>query len=269
MNQVARRTGLLERELRQAVAGDQFTVHYQPRRAIGNDRILGMEALLRWRHPRRGMVRPTEFIGLAETIGLINPITAAVLDQACRQHRAWIEAGLPPLRLAVNLSPIQFREEGVVDLVKSIMTRTGIAPETLEIELTEGVMLENSKVAIDSLTRLTDLGVTFSLDDFGTGYSSLSYVRRLPIQRLKIDQSFVHRLGKAGQDDAIVRAIIDLGHSLDLKITAEGVETSEQLDRLQVLGCDEVQGDLISPPLPAEAFKRLFAEPAAEALAPG
>ncbi len=268
MNMVARRTGLLERELRQAVAGQQFTVHYQPCRSMHSDRILGMEALLRWRHPRRGMVRPSEFIGLAETIGLINPITACVLEQSCRQHRSWIDQGLPPLRLAVNLSPIQFREEGIVDLVKSMLERTGIAPETLEIELTEGVMLENSKVAIDSLTRLNDLGVTFSLDDFGTGYSSLSYVRRLPVQRLKIDQSFVHRLGKDGQDDAIVRAIIDLGHSLDLKITAEGVETSEQLDHLKILGCDEVQGDLISPPLPAGAFAALLSRKSPGAMAP-
>ncbi|MGI9452454.1 MAG: GGDEF/EAL domain-containing response regulator, partial [Geminicoccaceae bacterium] len=138
MNFVARRTGLLERELRQAVADDQFTVHYQPCQAIRDDRILGMEALLRWRHPRRGMVRPTEFIGIAETIGLINAITECVLEQSCRQHRLWIEEGLPPLRLAVNLSPIQFREEGIVDLVKTMLERTGIAPETLEIELTEG-----------------------------------------------------------------------------------------------------------------------------------
>ncbi|MGI9492532.1 MAG: putative bifunctional diguanylate cyclase/phosphodiesterase [Geminicoccaceae bacterium] len=267
MNFVARRTGLLERELRRAVADNQFTVHYQPCRAVHDDRILGMEALLRWRHPRRGMVRPTEFIGLAETIGLINSITECVLEQSCRQHRSWTDEGLPPLRLAVNLSPIQFREEGVVDLVKTMLERTGIAPETLEIELTEGVMLENSKVAIDSLTCLNDLGVTFSLDDFGTGYSSLSYVKRLPVQRLKIDQSFVHRLAQDGQDDAIVRAIIDLGHSLDLKITAEGVETSEQLERLKALGCDEVQGDLISPPLPAEAFTALFSELDSNAMA--
>ncbi len=269
MNFVARRTGRLERELRQAIAADQFTVHYQPRRAIDDDRILGMEALLRWRHPRRGMVRPTEFISLAETIGLINPITECVLEQSCRQHRTWAEDGLPPLRLAVNLSPIQFREEGVVELVKAILKCTRTAPEALEIELTEGVMLENSQVAIDSLTRLHDLGVTFSLDDFGTGYSSLSYVRRLPVQRLKIDQSFVHRLGQDGQDDAIVRAIIDLGHSLNLKITAEGVETNEQLDRLKALGCDEVQGDLISPPLPAGAFKALFSGLASDAMATG
>ena len=226
MNLVARRTGLMERELRQAVAADQFTVHYQPQRAIDSGRILGMEALLRWRHPRRGMVRPTEFIGLAETIGLINPISEKVLEHSCRQHRAWIDAGLPDLRLSVNLSPIQFREEGVVDLVRSTLERTGIRPENLEIELTEGVMLENSRVTFDSLKCLNDLGVTFSLDDFGTGYSSLAYIRRLPVHRLKIDQSFVHRLGQHGQDDAIVRAIVDLGHSLDLKITAEGVETT-------------------------------------------
>ena len=130
-------------------------------------------------------------------------------------------------------------------------------------------MLENSRVAIDSLIRLNDMGITFSLDDFGTGYSSLSYVRRLPVQRLKIDQSFVHRLGQDGQDDAIVRAIIDLGHSLDLKITAEGVETKEQLERLKLLGCDEVQGDLISPPLPADAFAMLFREPDSNAVAAG
>lgn len=260
MNLVARRTGLMERELRQAVAADQFTVHYQPQRDLDSGKVLGMEALLRWRHPRRGMVRPTEFIGLAETIGLINPISEQVLERSCRQHRAWIDAGLPPLRLSVNLSPIQFREEGVVDLVRDTLERTGIRPETLEIELTEGVMLENSKVTFDSLKSLNDLGVTFSLDDFGTGYSSLAYIQRLPVHRLKIDQSFVHRLGKDGQDDAIVRAIIDLGHSLDLKITAEGVETREQLERLQDLGCDEVQGDLISPPLPADAFEVLFRE---------
>ena len=260
MNLIARRTGLMERELRQAVAANEFTVHYQPQRALNSGRILGMEALLRWRHPRRGMVRPTEFIGLAETIGLINPISEQVLEHSCRQHRSWIDAGLPPLRLSVNLSPIQFREEGVVDLVRNTLERTGIRPETLEIELTEGVMLENSKVTFDSLQSLNDLGVTFSLDDFGTGYSSLAYIRRLPVHRLKIDQSFVHRLGQDGQDDAIVRAIVDLGHSLDLKITAEGVETGEQLERLQELGCDEAQGDLISPPLPAEAFEVLFSD---------
>jgi len=259
MNLVARRTGLLERELRQAFAADQFTVHYQPQRDLKSGQIVGMEALLRWRHPRRGMVRPTEFIGLAENIGLITPLTERVLARACRQQRLWREDGLPTLRLSVNLSPVQFREGAVISLIESTLTETGIEPGSLEIELTEGVMLENSETALANLRHLNSLGVRFSLDDFGTGYSSLAYVKRLPVHRLKIDQSFVHRLGKDGQDEAIVRAIIDLGHSLGLKVTAEGVETTVQLERLQDLDCDEAQGDLISPPLPADAFQVLFA----------
>ena len=258
MNLVARRTGLLERELRQAFAADQFTVHYQPQRDLQTGQIVGMEALLRWRHPRRGMVRPTEFIGLAEDIGLIAPLTERVLERACRQHRLWLRAGLPALRLSVNLSPVQFREGSIVTMIEGTLAETGFNPRHLEIELTEGVMLENSEAARSSLRRLHDLGVSFSLDDFGTGYSSLAYIKRLPVQRLKIDQSFVHRLGHDGQDEAIVRAIIDLGHSLSLKVTAEGVETTDQLDRLTELGCDEAQGDLISPPLPADAFQVLF-----------
>jgi diguanylate cyclase (GGDEF)-like protein/PAS domain S-box-containing protein len=258
MNLVARRTGLLERELRQAFAADQFTVHYQPQRELASGRILGVEALLRWRHPRRGMVRPSEFIGLAEDIGLIAPLTERVLERACRQHRLWQRAGMLPLRLSVNLSPMQFRESGIAALIETTLKDTGLEPGFLEIELTEGVMLENSEIAMASLRRLHQLGVSFSLDDFGTGYSSLAYVKRLPVQRLKIDQSFVHRLGHDGQDEAIVRAIIDLGHSLGLKVTAEGVETADQLARLAELGCDEAQGDLISPPLPADAFQALF-----------
>src|ERR671918_878287 len=254
MNLVARRTGLLERELRQAFVADQFTVHYQPQRDLRTGRIVAVEALLRWRHPRRGMVRPTEFIGLAEDIGLIGPLTERVLERACRQHRLWLKSGLPNMRLSVNLSPVQFREGSVVGLIERTLAETGLAPEALEIELTEGVMLEGSDAAMTSLRRLRECGVGFSLDDFGTGYSSLAYVKRLPVQRLKIDQSFVHRLGHDGQDEAIVRAVIDLGHSLGLKVTAEGVESAEQLRRLQELGCDEAQGDLISPPLPADAF---------------
>jgi diguanylate cyclase (GGDEF)-like protein/PAS domain S-box-containing protein len=259
MNLVARRTGLLERELRQAFVADQFTVHYQPQRDLRTGRVVGVEALLRWRHPRRGMVRPTEFIGLAEDIGLIGPLTERVLDRACRQHRLWLKSGMPAMRLSVNLSPVQFREGSVVGRIERTLADTGLAPESLEIELTEGVMLEGSDAAMTSLRRLRKCGVGFSLDDFGTGYSSLAYVKRLPVQRLKIDQSFVHRLGQDGQDEAIVRAVIELGHSLGLKVTAEGVESAEQLRRLQELGCDEAQGDLISPPLPAEAFDAVFA----------
>jgi diguanylate cyclase (GGDEF)-like protein len=269
MNLVARRTGLLERELRQAFVADQFTVHYQPQRDLRAGRIVAVEALLRWRHPRRGMVRPTEFIGLAEDIGLIGPLTERVLERACRQHQLWQRAGLPKLRLSVNLSPIQFREGGVVQLIERTLEETGFDPQLLEIELTEGVMLESSDASMNSLRRLRKYGIGFSLDDFGTGYSSLAYVKRLPVQRLKIDQSFVHRLGLDGHDEAIVRAVIDLGHSLDLKVTAEGVESVDQLRRLQELGCDEAQGDLISPPLPAEAFLTAFASPDVPTVAMG
>jgi EAL domain-containing protein (putative c-di-GMP-specific phosphodiesterase class I) len=212
------------------------------------------------------MVRPTEFIGLAEDIGLIGPLTERVLDRACRQQRVWLHAGVT-LRLSVNLSPVQFREGGVVELIERTLAETGVDPHHFEIELTEGVMLESSDAAMTSLRRLRKCGIGFSLDDFGTGYSSLAYVKRLPVQRLKIDQSFVHRLGLDGQDEAIVRAVIDLGHSLDLKVTAEGVESAEQLRRLQELGCDEAQGDLISPPLPAEAFQAVFASSGLSALA--
>jgi diguanylate cyclase (GGDEF)-like protein/PAS domain S-box-containing protein len=258
MNLVARRTGLLERELRQAFAADQFTVHYQPQRDLRSGQIVGIEALLRWRHPRRGMVRPSEFVGLAEDIGLIGPLTERVLHYACRQHRLWQSAGLPPLRLSVNLSPVQFREGAVTSLIENTLAETGLDPDWLEIELTEGVMLDNNEAVMASLRRLHQIGVNFSLDDFGTGYSSLAYVKRLPIQRLKIDQSFVHKVGHDGQDEAIVRAVIELGHSLSLKVTAEGVETAEQLARLHQLGCDEAQGDLISPPLPADDLHVLF-----------
>ena len=266
MNLVARRTGLLEHELRQGFGADQFTVHYQPQRDLKTGRIVGVEALLRWRHPRRGMVRPTEFIGLAEDIGLIGPLTERVLDRACRQQKVWQRAGVT-LRLSVNLSPVQFREGGVVEMIERTLAETGVDPQHFEIELTEGVMLESSDAAMTSLRRLRKCGIGFSLDDFGTGYSSLAYVKRLPVQRLKIDQSFVHRLGLDGQDEAIVRAVIDLGHSLDLKVTAEGVESAEQLRRLHELGCDEAQGDLISPPLPAEAFHAVFASSGLSAVA--
>ncbi|HEX6144410.1 MAG TPA: EAL domain-containing protein [Geminicoccaceae bacterium] len=255
MDRAARRTGLLERELRQGFASDQFTVHYQPQRHLKSGRIVGMEALLRWRHPRRGMVRPSEFIALAEEIGLIAPLTERVLERACRQLTHWHRNGCSGLRLSVNLSPVQFRDPGIVQLVEDTLEQTGLDPVFLELELTESVMLENSDTTMASLRRLHGRGISFSLDDFGTGYSSLAYVKRFPVQRLKIDQSFVHRLGLDGQDEAIVRAIIDLGHSLGLQITAEGVETAAQLERLIDLGCDEAQGDLISPPLPAEACR--------------
>jgi diguanylate cyclase (GGDEF)-like protein/PAS domain S-box-containing protein len=255
MNVAARRAVTLERELRQALAGDQFVVHYQPQLDLATQRVVGAEALVRWNHPYRGMVRPGEFIGLAEDIGLIAPLTAWVLRSACRQQRLWQDRGLLGLQMSVNLSPVQFRERGIELLVERVLAESSLAAASLDLELTENAVIENSQTAIQSLRHLNQLGVSLSIDDFGTGYSSLSYIKRLPVQRLKIDQSFVQNLEQSLNDEVIVRAIINLGHSLGLRVIAEGVESEGQLERLRAFGCDEVQGHLISPPVSAEALE--------------
>ena len=256
MNVAARRAVTLERELRQALAGEQFVVHYQPQLDLATDRVIGVEALVRWNHPYRGLVRPGEFIGLAEDIGLIAPLTAWVLRSACRQQRAWLDRGLSGLQMSVNLSPVQFRERGIELLVEQVLAECGLEPSSLDLELTENAVIENSQTAIQSLRHLNHLGVGLSIDDFGTGYSSLSYIKRLPVQRLKIDRSFVQNLEHNLNDEVIVRAIINLGRSLGLRVIAEGVETEGQLQRLREFDCDEVQGNLISPPVSAEALER-------------
>ena len=256
MNVAARRAVTLERELRQALAGEQFVVHYQPQLDLGTDRVIGVEALVRWNHPYRGLVRPGEFIGLAEDIGLIAPLTAWVLRSACRQQRLWQDSGLDGLQMSVNLSPVQFRERGMEMLVERVLAESSLPAGSLDLELTENAVIENSQTAIQSLRHLNQLGVSLSIDDFGTGYSSLSYIKRLPVQRLKIDQSFVQNLEQNLNDEVIVRAIINLGHSLGLRVIAEGVETEGQLLRLRSFGCDEVQGNLISPPVSAEQLEQ-------------
>lgn len=260
MNVAARRAVTLERELRQALAAEQFLVHYQPQLDLRTRRVVGIEALVRWNHPHRGVLRPGEFIRLAEEIGLIAPLTAWVLQTACAQHRRWRDEGLGPLQLSVNLSPVQFRERGVELLIERVLKESGLPPDQLDVELTENAVIENSQTATASLRYLHQLGVSLSLDDFGTGYSSLSYVKRLPVRRLKIDQSFVQSLEQSANDEVIVRAIINLGQSLGLTVIAEGVETQGQLRRLELLGCNEVQGDLISPPLSAADFARRMLE---------
>ncbi|MCS6778487.1 MAG: EAL domain-containing protein [Geminicoccaceae bacterium] len=260
MNLAARRAVTLERELRQALAAEQFLVHYQPQMDLASRRIVGIEALVRWNHPHRGLLRPGEFIRLAEEIGLIAPLTAWVLQTACSQHRRWNDAGLGRLQLSVNLSPVQFRERGVELLIERVLKESGLSPQQLDVELTENAIIENSQTASASLRYLHQLGVSLSLDDFGTGYSSLSYVKRLPVRRLKIDQSFVQNLEQSVNDEVIVRAIINLGHSLGLTVIAEGVETPGQLNRLVALGCNEAQGDFISPPLSAAEFERRMLE---------
>ncbi|GBD44271.1 Phytochrome-like protein cph2 [bacterium HR40] len=261
MNTAARRAVALERELRQALAADQFLVHYQPKVDLHSGRVIGMEALLRWNHPHRGVVRPGEFIGLAEDIGLIVPLTHWVLQSACRQLREWLAMGARGLQLSVNLSPVHFRERGIEFMIERVLAESGVPPHLLELELVESAVIDNTRTAHASLRYLQKLGVQLAIDDFGTGYSSLSYLRRLPVHRLKIDQSFVHNLEKGSSDEVIVRAIIGLGHSLDLRVVAEGVETEAQLARLRELGCDEAQGDFVGPPMSAEEFEERCVRP--------
>ena len=265
MNVAARRAVTLERELRQALAAEQFVVHYQPQISLVSGKVVGVEALVRWNHPYRGLVRPGEFIGLAEDIGLIAPLTAWVLRSACRQQRAWQDKGIAGLQMSVNLSPVQFRERGVELLIERVLAESSLAPGSLDLELTENAVIENSQTAIQSLRHLNNLGVSLSIDDFGTGYSSLSYIKRLPVQRLKIDQSFVQNLEHSLNDEVIVRAIINLGHSLGLRVIAEGVETEGQLARLRSFDCDEVQGHLVSHPVSAQQLEQgLLRPPAAQ-----
>lgn len=258
MNIAVRKQVTLERELRHALDAEELTCHYQPQVDLPSGRIIGMEALVRWRHPQRGLVAPGEFIGLAEDVGLIAPLTMWVLHLSCRQLRRWQEDGFTGLKLSVNLSPTHLRERGLEQMVEAILQETGVAPDMLDLELTESTVMDGGDSALRSLRHLNQLGVSFSIDDFGTGYSSLTRVRRLPVDRLKIDRSFVANLERSPNDAAIVRAIVNLGRSLSLHVVAEGVEKPEQLAFLRAVGCDAVQGNLFSPAVPAEEFTALL-----------
>ncbi len=244
----------LEAELRGALSRQEFVLFYQPQIDLRSQKIVGAEALLRWQHPQRGLLAPGAFLGLAEETGLILPINEWVLNEACRQGAAWEAIGLGDLRIAVNMSPIQFRRQGVEGLVKDALRASGMRPTSLELELTEGILLGHDEQIVKQMHVLRSLGVTLSVDDFGTGYSSLSYLRSFPLHRLKIDRSFVQDLGSDPSALAIVRTIIDLGHILNLQVLAEGVETEPQLSLLRLEGCDEVQGYHFSGPLPPDAF---------------
>ncbi len=260
MNAAALRQLSLESGLRRALERGEFTLHYQPQMDILTNNITGTEALVRWQHPEMGLVSPAEFIPLAEDTGLIVPLDEWVLRAACSQNRAWQEAGLPPLRVSSNLSARMFRQAGLPEMVARVLEETGLDPDYLDLELTESSVMDNMEDAAGTLRALRALGVHVSIDDFGTGYSSLNYLKNFPADCLKIDQSFVRDAATRPHDAAIVRAVITMARSLDLKVIAEGVETEEQLRFLRVLGCDEVQGYLLSRPLPAEEFKRRFLE---------
>jgi diguanylate cyclase (GGDEF)-like protein len=260
MNEQALRQLGLENSLRRALEREEFVVHYQPQINTLTEQIVGVEALVRWRHPELGLISPMEFIPLAEETGLIVPIGEWVLRTACAQNKEWQDEGFAPLRMSVNFSPRQFQQPGLVEQIRRSLGETGLAPHYLEVELTESSVMKDAELAIRTLRRLKETGVRVSIDDFGTGYSSLSYLKRFPIDTLKIDISFVRHSTTDPRDAAIVTAIITLAHSLGLKVIAEGVETEEQLGLLRALGCDEIQGYLFGKPLPAAALAELLSQ---------
>jgi diguanylate cyclase (GGDEF)-like protein len=247
----------MEDELRHAIERDEFTLHYQPKLDDLCEKILGIEALLRWNHPRRGLLEPDAFVGVAEESGLIVPIGEWVLREACRQCKQWLDAGDVDLRVAVNVSSLQFRKGSLLSTITDILEEAQLDPAHLEIEVTESTMMQNEEQAARALASLRDIGVRVALDDFGTGYSSLSYVRRLPLDSLKIDRSFIDDLETSEESASIVAAIIAMAHSLDLRVVAEGVATAAQADFLRTRGCDELQGYLFSGPVPPDEIPRL------------
>lgn len=254
MNSAAFERLTKENSLRKALERGEFLLYYQPQIDLRTGKLTGLEALIRWRNPEYGMVRPSEFIHIAEETGLILPISEWVLRTACSQNREWQEAGHEPIKVAVNVSMRQFRQKNFFDSVTGILKETGLTPEFLELELTENILLENSEGAIRSLSKFDEMGINLSLDDFGTGYSSLSYLKRLPLKRLKLDRSFVRAISRSPDSEAIIRTIITLAHNLNLRILAEGVETEKQLNFLRAFDCDDAQGYLIGKPAPKEAF---------------
>ena len=245
-----------ERLLRDAIAHNGFVLHYQPQICLADGTLQGLEALVRWRHPERGLVGPGEFITFSESRGLITPIGRWVMREACRQLKAWQDEGLAPVPVAVNLSALEFRQRDVAAEIAAVLLETGLAPQYLEIELTESVLMHQTGQVLDTLNAIKALGVGISIDDFGTGYSSLAYLKRYPIDKLKIDRSFVADTPGNTDDVAIVTAIIQMGRSLQLQTVAEGVETQAQIDLLAGLGCDLIQGFVVSAPVDAEATER-------------
>lgn len=253
MNIMSAERLLMENELRQALKNDELVVHYQPQLDLSTNTLVGFEALVRWNHPDRGMVPPDQFISIAEDAGLIVQIGEQVMRKACFQARQWQKQGLKIVPVAVNVSSIQFRQQGFLASVEAVLRDSDLDLAYIELELTESLLLSNADMVLDVLEKLKKMGVKLLIDDFGTGYSSLSYLKRLPVYKLKIDQSFVRGLPNNQDDSAIVKAIIGIAGSLHMKVIAEGVETKEQLAFLNALGCDEIQGYFYGRPLPADA----------------
>jgi len=248
----------LEAELHQALKNDEYELFYQPKVSLPGGHIVGMEALLRWNHPRLGLLTPDKFLSLLEETRLINPVGEWVIRTACKQNKLWQNAGLLHTRISVNVSASQFRDKSLVKIVRESLKEAGLDPRLLELELTEDLLIEDAQGAIELMNELKKIGVFLSIDDFGSGYSSLSYLSRFPVDILKIDRTFVNNLLTDRKDAKITQAIASLAHALNLSLIAEGVENEKQLEFLRSQGCDEAQGFLFSQPVPAEEFGRLL-----------
>ena len=249
---------MMESSLRHALEAEEFELHYQPLVSLESGKIIGAEALIRWRHPDLGIIMPDRFISVAEDSGMINPIGDWVLFSACRQAQAWLAAGLPLQTIAVNVAPVQFRQPGFVEMVAGALSVSGLPAQCLELELTERTVMHDVDVTLGTLTALHRMGVALSLDDFGTGYSSLAYLKRFPVGKLKIDRSFIRDLETDPDDRAIASTIVSMGRSLRLSVLAEGVETAEQLGILRDMGCEMVQGYYFSKPVSAARMTELL-----------
>ncbi|MCA1940302.1 MAG: EAL domain-containing protein, partial [Caenispirillum bisanense] len=258
----------IEGDLRRAVERNELQLYYQPQISVATGAIIGVEALLRWLHPEQGMISPARFIPIAEDSGLILPIGDWVLSEALRQSRAWQDSGLPAITMAVNISAVQFRQEGLVARVTELLSAHAVDPTTVELELTESMLMQDARIAIELLTDLSDLGIQLAIDDFGTGYSSLSYLKQFPVDKLKVDQSFVRHLTTDKNDAVIARATINLGHSLGLEVVAEGVEDADTFAYLKAEGCDVAQGYYFGKPMPADQVAALLAAQRESAGAP-
>ena len=258
MNAKAVERQAVEASLRHALERDEFLLYYQPKVNLKRMEITGVEALIRWNHPHRGLIGPLQFISIAEDSGLMLPVGRWVLRESCRQVRAWQDAGLPPIELAVNVSSVEFRSEDFLEGVRTILNETGLDPRFLELELTESVLMQHIEFTVPMLLKLKAMGVRLAIDDFGTGYSSLSYLRQFPVDTLKVDQSFVHEINADTDDATIISAVINMGRSLKHKMIAEGVETASQIAFLQARGCEEGQGYYLGRPVPALQFAKLL-----------
>ena len=251
---------LLESQMRPGLERGEFVVEYQPQVDVKTFQLVGMEALVRWNHPALGMLQPSDFIQLAEDTGMITQIGDWVLRTAFAQNKLWLDSGFSPMRLAVNVSARQFQQSAFIGTICDLLKETNLDPALLELELTEASIMKEPEKAIDKLNKLRDLGIKIAIDDFGTGYSSLSYLKRFPIDTLKIDKTFVADVSTDEDDAAIAKAIVMMGHALDMSVIAEGVETPQQLEYLTSLGCDAIQGYLFSPPLSTQSFTELLME---------